>query len=119
MKKPKLAQKDKHLAKLAQAYFENLEYSENYSLDPVGCVGVDLKRPFDNQDVAADVLEIVGAKMGGDDGDEACWSSKQREYAVELLKALPKFLQVMFAKGRHARTWETIVGRPCPKCSNR
>lgn len=119
--KPKLTQKDKHLVKLAQAYFENLEYQEyGYGgQNAVGHVGLDWKRPFGNQDVAGDILELIGVTMEGNDGEDICWSSTQRVYAVELLKALPRFLQIMFAKGKHARTWETVVGRTCPKCAAR
>lgn len=117
----KLTPKDKHLALLAQAYFENLTYQENgYGGQTViGHVGVDFKRPFGNKDVTGDILEIIGTEMEGDNGDEPCWSSKQNAYAVELLKALPEFLQAMFAKGKHTRTWQSVVGRPCPKCSER
>ena len=119
-RKPATTAKERHLAKLAQAFFENLEYNENgYGSGLVGYVGLDFKRPFGNQDVAEDVLEIIGAKMEGDDGEDACYSSTQREYAVELLKALPGFLQRVFAKGKHARTWQTIVGQTCPKCAER
>lgn len=105
MSKPKKpSERDVHLAKLAQAFFENLRYGETgYGGGEIGHVGLDFKRPFGNQDVAGDILEIVGAEMEGDDGDAPCWSSGQRRYAAGLLEALPRHLQTKFAKGKSAR----------------
>lgn len=72
---------ENHLKLLADAFFSNMAY------DPAceyGSIGVDCKRPFGNSDVEGDVLEIIGAAPEGDDGHDACWSSKQREYAAAL-----------------------------------
>lgn len=73
--------RDEDLAKLADAFFENIEYDSGCEY---GSIGVDCKRPFGNSDVEGDVLEIIGQAPDGDDGDHACWSSGQREYASRL-----------------------------------
>lgn len=76
-------QQEEDLAKLADAFFENLIY------DPYceyGAIGVDCKRPFGNSDVEGDILEIIEAKPEGDDGGGLCWASHQREYAASLYK---------------------------------
>ena len=67
---------------LARAFFaclqiDNCEY---------GGIGVDSKRPFGNSDVEADILEMIGCEMLGDDGHDKCWSSDQREYASMLYR---------------------------------
>lgn len=82
------------MPKLAQAFFANLvrgpwEY---------GSIGLDVKRPFGNQDVEADILKTIGAEMEGDDGDEACWSSAQRKYAASLYEGLIPYLQKEYLK---------------------
>ena len=71
----------KDLAFLANAFFQNLEYDPHWEY---GAIGVDCKRPFGNSDVEGDVLNIIGAEMEGDDGEDKCWSSGQREYAADL-----------------------------------
>jgi hypothetical protein len=74
-------QTEKDLAKLADAFFDNIAY------DPAceyGSIGLDCKRPFGNSSVEGDILEIIGAEMQGDDGDGPCWASHQREYAASL-----------------------------------
>lgn len=75
-----MRQLEKDLEKLADAFYEalhihNCEY---------GGIGLDSKRPFGNSDVEGDILVILGQEPEGDDGDSACWSSNQREYATEL-----------------------------------
>lgn len=69
------------LAKLADAFFDNLIYDPDCEY---GSIGIDSKRPFGNSDVEGDVLEIIGRKPEGDDGEGACWASHQREYAASL-----------------------------------
>jgi hypothetical protein len=81
---------DDHLAKLEVEFFNNVELHEGCYH---GYIGTDAKRPFGNQDVEDDILEIIGATMEGDDGDGPCWSSKQRKYAMELFTALPDHLR--------------------------
>lgn len=76
-------QQDEDLAKLADAFFEYLSYEPGCEY---GSVGLNCKRPFGNSDVEGDILEIIGAKPQGDDGEEECWASHQREYAASLYK---------------------------------
>lgn len=76
-----MSKQDEDLAKLADAFFQNLAYDPHCEY---GSIGVDCKRPFGNSDVNADILEIIGAKPEGDDGDGPCWASHQREYAASL-----------------------------------
>lgn len=73
-------QQEKDLAKLADAFFDNL------MIDNVeyGGVGLDSKRPFGNSDVEGDILELLDREPEGDDGHDACWSRAQREYACVL-----------------------------------
>lgn len=77
------------MAKLATAFFDNLQRDDC----EYGAIGVDCKRPFGNSDVEGDILELLGAKPEGDDGDSKCWSSGQREYAAELYDNLIPYLQ--------------------------
>ena len=66
---------------LADAFFQNLEYSD---WAEYGSVGVDCKRPFGNSDVEADILEIVGwSPLGQEDGEDF-YSDEQRDYARDL-----------------------------------
>jgi len=78
-----MSKRSADLAKLANAFFENLTYDPHAEY---GAIGVDCKRPFGNSDVEGDVLEIIGAEMEGDDGEEPCWASHQRKYAASLYK---------------------------------
>jgi hypothetical protein len=76
--KPRSRAIDVH--KLAEAFFnwlciDDCEY---------GGIGLDSKRPFGNSDADGDILKIIGAEPEGDDGDSACWSSVQRDYAYSL-----------------------------------
>ena len=67
---------------LADAFFDQLDWLPwEY-----GAPGLDPKRPFGNSDVEGDVLELLGCSPEGDDGDSACWSSKQRAYAEMLFR---------------------------------
>jgi hypothetical protein len=78
-----VSQQDEDLAKLANAFFKNLSH------DPYcqyGSIGLDRRRPFGNSDVEGDILEIIGAKPEGDDGEDVCWASRQRRYAASLYK---------------------------------
>lgn len=71
----------KHLAILADAFFQNLQYDPSCEY---GSIGVDCKRPFGNSDVEDDILRIINVRMEGDDGEGPCWASHQREYAASL-----------------------------------
>lgn len=81
---------ERDLAKLANAFFEELKISNC----EFGAIGVDCKRPFGNSNVEGDILDIIGWEMEGDDGYDTCHSSEQRAYAYELYheKLIP-FLQ--------------------------
>ena len=75
------------LEKLANAFFEelhivNCEY---------GGIGLDSKRPFGNSSVENDMLEIIGWEEEGDDGEDKCYASYQRDYVNELysVKLIP------------------------------
>ena len=82
--------KTEDLEKLEKAFFENLVMVDM----EYGGVGLAPKRPFGNGDVEGDILEdILGQEPEGDDGDEECWSSKQREYAAALYQGLIEHLQ--------------------------
>lgn len=74
---------------LADAFFANLQRNDceygGWEIDP--------KRPFGNSDVEGDILEMLDEKPEGDDGDAACWSSSQREYAAKLYADLGDFLR--------------------------
>jgi len=82
------------LEKLANAVIENLEYND---MCEYGSIGVDCKRPFGNSDVEADMLEIIGWEMEGDDGEDACYSSTQRDYVRTLyMEKLAQFIKDMW-----------------------
>lgn len=81
--------KQDDMLNLEKAFFQNLTRIEC----EYGGIGVDCKRPFGNSDVEGDILEIIGAKPEGDDGDFECWSSKQRAYAAEMYASLIGWLQ--------------------------
>ena len=59
----------------------------------------DCKRPFGNSDVEGDILELIGMKPEGDDGEDACWSSRQRVYAAEMYNNLIEWLQMRHLNG--------------------
>lgn len=78
------------MLKLEKAFFENLQ-RDNCEY---GGIGIDCKRPFGNSDVEGDILEyVLEAEPEGDDGGDACWSSKQREYAANMYDGLIEWLQ--------------------------
>ena len=77
------------MEKLAQAFFAHLQRGTC----EYGGIGLDDKRPFGNSDVEGDILRILDCKMEGDDGNDKCWSSEQREYATELYDELIEYLQ--------------------------
>ena len=85
--------KQDDMLKLETAFFQNLTRLEC----EYGGIGVDCKRPFGNSDVEGDILEIIGAKPEGDDGESECWSSKQRAYAAEMYSSLIGWLQGKYA----------------------
>src|SRR5215510_4025960 len=84
-----------HLLILADAFFDHLQRG----FCEYGAWGQDDKRPFGNSDVEGDILELLGLKPEGDDGEDECWSSKQRAYASRLYEALGPFLR---------RTWREL-----------
>lgn len=49
--------KEQHLARLADAFFENIEYDGSAEF---GSIGLDCKRPFGNSSVEYDIIEIIG-----------------------------------------------------------
>jgi hypothetical protein len=87
---------DQDMLKLEKAFFENLRWDKNQPYYET--IGLDSKRPFGNQDMESDILEIIGAEMQGDDGEEACWSSKQRAYATHLYESLLSWLQEKYSE---------------------
>lgn len=89
------------LSKMADAFFQNLEYDPHCEY---GSIGVDCKRPFGNSDVEGDILEMIGWKAEGDDGDGPCWSSSQRQYAAVLYKE--KLIPYLRIK------WDRFTGNP-------
>lgn len=80
--------RDEDMRRLAQCALRSMEY-DNVEF---GGLGLDSKRPFGNSDVVGDILEIIGATEEGDDGDEPCWSSAQREYARDLYFSLAVYM---------------------------
>ncbi len=96
-----MSQQQDDLAKLADAFFQNLLYDPH---PEYGSIGLDGKRPFGNSDVEADVLRIIEAKPEGDDGDDPCWASHQRAYAASLYKEhLVPYLR---------EQWVVTLGKP-------
>jgi hypothetical protein len=85
---------DQDMYNLSQAFFANLQRDSC----EYGAIGVDCKRPFGNSDVEGDILEIIGAEREGDDGDDVCWSSEQRQYAANLYCSLIPWLQQKYLK---------------------
>lgn len=84
------------LKKLAKAFYENLEYSDGCEY---GSVGTDCKRPFGNSDVEGDILELIEWEPEGDDGEDECYSSKQRDYARKLYtEKLAPYLKEQYFK---------------------
>jgi hypothetical protein len=89
--------KTKDLKVLAQAFFAHLTLSH----DEFGAIGLDCKRPFGNSFVEGDILELLGARPEGADGD---WSSAQVAYAYELYQEdLIPFLQNAYLTDKSIR----------------
>jgi hypothetical protein len=70
----------KDLKTLADAFFAELFVSDV----EYGGIGLDPKRPFGNRSVEHDMLELLDAEPEGDDGEDECFSSEQREYVRDL-----------------------------------
>lgn len=83
------------MLKLERAFFDNLTRNDC----EYGGIGLDDKRPFGNSSVQADILELIGAKPEGDNGEEQCWSSAQNAYADELYNSLIDHLQKKYGTG--------------------
>lgn len=64
---------------LAAAFFDNLEFNDDFEN---GSVGVNYKRPFGNSDVGGDILELLNCEPEID-GD---WSDAQLDYAMTLYR---------------------------------
>jgi len=58
-----------------------------------GVPAIDCKRPYGNSDIDVDILETLDIKPDGDDGNGPVYSSKQREWALELHKDLLPYLK--------------------------
>lgn len=76
--------RNEDLAKLADAFFENLERN---SIE-YGGWGLDGKRPFGNSYVEGDILEIIGWEPIGDE-----YTQDQEEYASDLYGDLGEYLR--------------------------
>jgi len=85
---------DADMLKLEQAFFRNLQRDDC----EYGAIGVDCKRPFGNSDVEGDILELIGAKPDGDDGESEYWSRCQREYAADMYSDLIEWLQKKYLR---------------------
>lgn len=77
----KTTSKQEDLMQLANAVIDNLQYHDRCEF---GSIGTDSKRPFGNSSVESDMLKIIGWEMEGDDGDDLCYASYQREYVGNL-----------------------------------
>lgn len=76
------------LAKLADAFFENLQY-DNVEF---GGLGVDSKRPFGNSQVEFDIAEIIDVEIPDEEDDPEAYEETQR-YCRELYFFLKFYLQ--------------------------
>jgi hypothetical protein len=84
MKQYKDRNRDRDMAELADAFYDNLERGNC----EYGGWGLDDKRPFGNSDVAYDIAEIIGLKVPEeDDLDEA------HEYCDDLYNDLGAYLR--------------------------
>jgi hypothetical protein len=83
----------KDMEKLEKAFFKNLQRDDC----EYGGIGIDCKRPFGNSDIPGDILDLIGAYPEGDDGESACWSIKQRAYAVYMYDNLIVWLKNKYA----------------------
>lgn len=72
--------KENDLRFLGRAFVENLEILDG----EYGGIGLDMKRPFGNSDVEADMLELLEWEMEGNDGEGPCFSLEQRNYVRQL-----------------------------------
>lgn len=90
------------LSILANEFFRQLEFID---WGEYGSPSLDCKRPFGNSDVEGDVLELLRLDPEGNDGEDECWSSNQREYARELYvdRLVPYLKKRWFAGARAGR----------------
>lgn len=72
---------EEDLKKLADAFYENLEFNDSWEF---GSVGVDGKRPFGNSFVEGDILDIIGWEPELEEEDYGCFSEEQMRYARKL-----------------------------------
>lgn len=89
----KITQRRQDMFKLADAFFKNIQPSP----DECQGIGIDGKRPFGNSYIAGDVLDIIAAKPGGEDG---AWSRAQEDYAYKLYDDLARFLRATWRLSR-------------------
>ncbi len=94
-----------------------------------GAPGIDPKRPYGNDCVESDILELLGEKRGGNEDEP--WSEAQLERASTLHRETLIALQIILCVGRfepghyklaskyHATSWERdaddIGGAGCPR----
>lgn len=81
-----------HLEKLADAFFENMDYNGDCEF---GSIGVDCKRPFGNSYVERDILEIIELEDDFNTVLEDKYAREEYErYARELYcQMLPNFIK--------------------------
>lgn len=85
------------LKKLADAFFDNIEFNGSWEY---GSVGVDGKRPFGNSFVDGDILKIIQWEPENiDEDDYPEYSRTQIKYASELYtKKLVPYLKTQWKK---------------------
>lgn len=86
-----MTKQQQDLVLIAKAYASELEWMDDYGY---GAPGISQKRPFGNSDVEGDLLDIIGAKPEGEDGN---WSIEQYAYVRELYveKLIPFLKQLV------------------------
>ena len=90
------------LAKLADAFFENLELDDN----EFGGIGVNSKRPFGDSNPEKDILKIIGWEP--EKSDHESYSREQGAYARELYSEhLIPYLQETFGRKSQSLPQET------------
>ena len=84
---------------LADAFFDSLQ-RDNVEY---GGWGLDSKRPLGNRDVEGDILEMIGWEPEGDDGEDKCFASFQRQYAAKFYDDLGNFFEEQWKEFRRKR----------------
>jgi len=73
--------KQEHLRLLAIAYYQELEFIDNYG---AGSPMLDSKRPFGNSGYEGDILDILELEPEDEEDGDKVWSKDQYDYAREL-----------------------------------